>query len=145
MSQNEFYTDHSNVTLEVTFKTAEVYEGLKCFLLRTYSEQYDSCNAHALIHCHNTNRIKINGKRVELTNYDLFKDHDGQVWKVEDYRENSPPETPGFIFRLKALQKKDIEPDLYNSSYGNDPYEDVDWGNPSTFNQAAWDNIPDRD
>jgi len=39
----------------------------------------------------------------------------------------------------------DIEPDYYYSNYTNDPFAGVDWGDPSTFNKAAWDQINDRD
>ena len=47
------------------------------------------------------------------------------------------------------LDEDDIEPDYYYSSDTNDPFDDVDsfdgvdWGDPSTFNQAAWDQIRD--
>lgn len=35
------------------------------------------------------------------------------------------------------LDENDIEEDF--PSKDPDPFENVDWGNPSTFNQAAWD------
>lgn len=47
--------------------------------------------------------------------------------------------------------KYDIETDRDYSRYesyfdgGNDAFAGVDWGDTSTFNQAAWDNITDRD
>lgn len=38
-----------------------------------------------------------------------------------------------------------IDPDFYHASYTNDRFDGVDWGDPSTFNEAAWDQINDRD
>jgi hypothetical protein len=35
--------------------------------------------------------------------------------------------------------------DFYYSGHTNDPFEDVDWGDPSTFNEAAWGQFNDRD
>ncbi|WP_375468082.1 hypothetical protein [uncultured Nostoc sp.] len=104
MNQNDLYTDYNNIDLDVTLKTGTIHNGLKlkCFLLRTYSEQYDACDAHALIYFSEINGIRVNGKRIELTDYSTFQDSQGQVWKIDNYRENSPPEAPGLIFRLKS-------------------------------------------
>ncbi|NEO27154.1 MAG: hypothetical protein F6K03_09730 [Kamptonema sp. SIO4C4] len=152
MNQGFTYTDHKDVDLQVTLKTGAIFQGLRCSLLRTYSEQYDTCDAHALICYSCINKLGVNHmKKVESNSFELFKTPDGRLWKVESYKETFPPDAPGLIFRLKALETddddddNDIEPDFNYSSYEDDPYEGVDWGDPSTFNQAAWDNVPDRD
>jgi hypothetical protein len=147
MGQGFTYMDRKDIDLQVTLKTRAIFQGLRCSLLRTYSEQYDTCDAHALIYYSCINKLGVNQKRVEPDSFELFKSPDGRSWKVESYKENFPPDAPGLIFRLKALETddNDIEPDFNYSRYGSDIYEGVDWGDPSTFNQAAWDNVPDRD
>lgn len=148
MEQGLTYTDHTDIDLLVTLETGEIYQGLRCSLLRIYSEQYDACDAHALIYYSCINILEVNpGKRVEPDSYDLFKTPDNRSWKVEKSSNKTiPPQAPGLIFRLKALETddNDIESFLDNSSYG-DIFEGVDWGDPSTFNEAAWDNVTDRD
>ena len=100
MSQNDFYKDQKDIELEVTLKTGIVQKGLRCFLLRSYSEKYDACDAHALIHFYEINGMRIDGARVEPSDYKTFKDPSNRVWKIDNYRENSPPQAPGLIFRL---------------------------------------------
>lgn len=104
MNQSELYTDHKEIDLEVTLKTGVVYPGLKCALLRTYSVRYAQCDAQALIHFWDINGLRTNGQRVEPTEYDTFKDHMGNVWKVnaDSTLINPPPGDPALIFCLTA-------------------------------------------
>lgn len=102
MNQNFTYTDQKDIDLEVTLKTGEICQGLRCFLLRTYSRQYDSCDAHAIIYGYNINGLKVNEEIVDSANYGFFNAPDGRVWKVESYEEIPPPDAPGLIFRLSA-------------------------------------------
>ena len=151
MNQSNFYIDHPNIELRVLFNKKENPEKIKCFLLRAYSEEYDACDAHALVYFSDINGMKVEGEKVELADYSCFKDPLGQVWDIKDYRESSPPEAPSVIFRLKkGIDIGFFEPsnedysDVFENN-DNDAFEDVDWGDTSTFNQAAWDNVPDRD
>lgn len=102
MSENFTYTDNEKIDLEVTLKTGKTLEGLRCCLLRTYSEQYDTCDAHALIYYSEINKFRVSQRGVEPASYDHFKAPDGRLWKVESYKDNYPPEAPGLIFRLSA-------------------------------------------
>ncbi|MBK1986997.1 hypothetical protein A0J48_005490 [Sphaerospermopsis aphanizomenoides BCCUSP55] len=102
MSQDFNYTDHRNIKLEVTLTTGEKHQELKCSLLRTYSEKYDGCDAHAVINYDEINGLRVDEKRIEPANYHSFKDADNRVWKVKSFSNNHPPEAPGAIFRLSA-------------------------------------------
>ena len=50
MNQQNLYRDFSNIDLGITIKSGILLnQSLRCFRFRIYSEQYDSCDAHALV------------------------------------------------------------------------------------------------
>ena len=76
-------------------------QSLRCFRFRIYSEQYDSCDAHALVFFSEINLLmRDNGKRIEPAEYSTFHDTQSKVWQIDSFRENSPPDPPGLIFCL---------------------------------------------
>jgi hypothetical protein len=101
MNQQNLYRDFSNIDLGITIKSGILLnQSLRCFLFRIYSEQYDSCDAHALVFFSEINLMRVNGKRIEPTEYSTFHDTQSQVWQIDSFRENSPPDPPALIFRL---------------------------------------------
>ena len=76
-------------------------QSLRCFRFLIYSEQYDSCDAHALVFFSEINLLmRDNGKRIEPAEYSTFHDTQSKVWQIDSFRENSPPDPPGLIFCL---------------------------------------------
>jgi hypothetical protein len=64
---------------------------------------------------------------------------------VRSYRPTAPISEEIAQDRGEDERNSYIDPDFYHASYTNDPFNGVDWGDPSTFNEAAWDQINDRD
>ncbi|MBE9163617.1 hypothetical protein QUA56_02085 [Microcoleus sp. N3A4] len=101
MNQQNLDSDLSNIELNITIRSGILLkQRLRCFLFRIYSEQYDSCDAHALVFFSEINQMRVNGERIEHTEYLTFHDTQGQVWQIDSFRENSPPDPPALIFRL---------------------------------------------
>lgn len=100
MSTDFTYEDHQEIDLQVILKSGATHDGLKCYLLRTYSQKYLNCDAHALIYFFDINGLIVDGNRIDPSNYDTFTDPHGQSWRIVDYKVNPPPEPPGLIFGL---------------------------------------------
>ena len=102
MNQQNLYRDFSNIDLGITIKSGILLnQSLRCFRFRIYSEQYDSCDAHALVFFSEINLLmRDNGKRIEPAEYSTFHDTQSKVWQIDSFRENSPLDPPGLIFCL---------------------------------------------
>jgi len=104
MNQQNLYRDFSNIDLGITIKSGILLnQSLRCFRFRIYSEQYDSCDAHALVFYSEINLLmRDNGERIDPAEYSTFHDTQSQVWQIDSSRSrrNSPPDPPGLIFCL---------------------------------------------
>jgi hypothetical protein len=101
MTQNSFHTDESDNNLEVTLKSGESHNRIKCSLLRVYSEQYGTCDAQALISTDEINGIKVKDRQIKPYEYLNFRDGKFRVWHIKNFKERLPPYPPEFIFCLK--------------------------------------------
>jgi len=106
MNQPNLDTD-SDILLGITINSGKfLSQSLRCSGFRIYSEQYDLCKAEALIYFSEINQIRVNGERIEPTEYSTFHDTQSQVWQIDSFQENdisSPSRLsypPGLIFRL---------------------------------------------
>jgi small nuclear ribonucleoprotein (snRNP)-like protein len=88
MNENNFWTDHKDIELEVTLKSGRVpLTKLKCFYLRTYDGQLHSCDAHAFIYANEINNFLDNCSGiVVVTRKDFFsfKDQGNQKWVISN-------------------------------------------------------------
>lgn len=101
MNQQNLYRDFSDIDLGITTKSGILSnQSLRCCRFRVYSEQYDSGNADALVYFSEINLMRVNGERIEPNEYLTFHDTQSQVWQIDSFRENSPPDPPGLIFCL---------------------------------------------
>ena len=101
MNQQNLDTDFSDIPLGITINSGFLLnQSLRCCRFRIYSEQYDSCNAEALVYFSEINLMRVNGERIEPTEYSTFHDTQSQVWQIDSFRENYIPDHPGLIFRL---------------------------------------------
>lgn len=111
MNQQNLDTDLSDIPLGITIKSGDFLEqSLRCSRFRIYSQQDDVCNAEALVYFSEINQIRVNGERIEPTEYSTFHDTQSQVWQID-----SPPlknyisdpsgrsDPPGLIFRLTRI------------------------------------------
>ena len=90
MNENIFWTDHKDIELEVTLKSGRIPPTkLKCFYLRTYDEQHDSCDAHAYIYANEIDKFLDNCSGiVVVTREDFFsfKDQGNQKWVISNFK-----------------------------------------------------------
>jgi hypothetical protein len=93
--------DHDHIDLKVTLKSGVSYPRLKCYLLRTYSVPFKGLDAEALILFCEINGMRVNGARIEPSDYLSFSDSTGKVWNIVNIEQNSPPDAPALIFGLK--------------------------------------------
>lgn len=101
MNPQNLYRDLSDIDLGLTINSGILLnQSLRCCWFRIYSEQYDSCNADALVYFSEINLMRVNGERIEPTEYSTFHDTQSKVWQIDSFRENSPPDPPALIFRL---------------------------------------------
>lgn len=101
MNQQNLYRDFSDLPLSITTNSGNLLsQSLRCSRFRIYSQQDDVGNAEALVYFFEINQIRVNGERIEPTEYSTFHDTQGQVWQIDSFRENSPPDPPALIFRL---------------------------------------------
>ena len=107
MNQQNLYRDFSNIDLGITIKSGILLnQSLRCFRFLIYSEQYDSCDAHALVFFSDINLLMgDNGERIDPAEYSTFHDTQSQVWQIDSSRSrrNSPPDPPGLTFRLTRI------------------------------------------
>lgn len=102
MNQQNLYTDLSDIPLRITIKSGDLLsQSLRCSRFRIYSQQDDVCNAEALVYFSEINQIRVNGERIDTTEYSTFHDTQSQVWQIDSPPlENYIPDPPGLIFRL---------------------------------------------
>lgn len=104
MNQQNLYRDFSNIDLGITIQSGILLnQSLRCFRFRIYSEQYDSCDAHALVFFSEINLLmRDNGERIDPAEYSTFHDTQSQVWQIDSSRswENYIPDPPAVIFCL---------------------------------------------
>lgn len=104
MNQQNLDTDLSDIPLGITIKSGDFLEQrLRCSRFRIYSQQDDVCNAEALVYFSEINQIRVNGERIEPTEYSTFHDTQSQVWQIDSSLENYIPDPPGRIFRLTRI------------------------------------------
>ena len=103
MNQQNLYTDLSDIPLGITIKSGDFLEqSLRCSRFRIYSEQDDVCKAEVLVYFFEINRMRVEEK-IEPAEYSTFHGTQNQVWQIDSSLKNSPPDSPGLIFRLTRI------------------------------------------